>query len=287
MKKDIIMQALTEQKIMLEEMGYKVAGVFLFGSQNYNLDLNNDEYQSDIDVKAIIVPTLDDLVNNTKPVSKKVLSSTGEIDVKDIRVFMETLLKGNPAYLETLFTDYYIIDDAFIDEMKEMIDRREELVKVLRPQLIKSIYGMMLEKEKALCHPYPTTAWKIEKWGFDGKQSSHCLRLYDLAWRYFIFGDSYKNALIPNKVVSYGILKHKLNEVSLEEAINDCKDSISDVKDIKDDYFRILGDIQIDYSIKEDYINLSKKIIRDKIVAEIMINYEKYLEEQYTVSEDK
>ena len=41
----------------------------------------------------------------------------------------------------------------------------------------KACYGMFLEKEKAMCHPYPTTVHKIEKWGYDGKQVHHMYRL--------------------------------------------------------------------------------------------------------------
>lgn len=281
MERNIITKALSEQKVMLEEMGYKVAGIFLFGSQNYSLDINSDEYQSDIDTKAIIIPTLDDLIFNSKPVSKKITSSTGEIDVKDIRVFMDTLLKSNPSYLEILFTDYYIIDSEFKEEMQEMINRREELASGLKPLLIKAIYGMMLEKEKALCHPYPTTAWKIDKWGYDGKQSSHCLRLYDLAWRYFVNGESYKESHLPNQIAKDEIMAHKLNKVTLIDAIDDCRNSITDVKEIRDDYFRTFGDRLIDCAIKNDYFNLSKKIIKDKIINEIINDYDNYLEMNY------
>ena len=35
-----------------------------------------------------------------------------------------------------------------------------------------------MEKRKALCHPYPKLKEKIEEYGYDGKQLSHCARLY-------------------------------------------------------------------------------------------------------------
>ena len=43
---------------------------------------------------------------------------------------------------------------------------------------------MALEKQKALCHPYPATMDKIEKFGYDGKQLSHCRRLLNFLSRY-------------------------------------------------------------------------------------------------------
>ena len=44
----------------LVELGYNVVGVFLYGSQNYELDYEG----SDIDSKAIVLPTLNDIVLN-------------------------------------------------------------------------------------------------------------------------------------------------------------------------------------------------------------------------------
>jgi len=47
----------------LESLGYNVVAVFAQGSMNYGLYVNDDEYKSDVDTKAIVLPTLDDLVN--------------------------------------------------------------------------------------------------------------------------------------------------------------------------------------------------------------------------------
>ena len=53
MKDEEIYKQLSRYKKILEDKGYNVIYVGLYGSQNYNLD---DE-ESDIDAKAIIVPT--------------------------------------------------------------------------------------------------------------------------------------------------------------------------------------------------------------------------------------
>ena len=52
----------------LIELGYNVVGVFLYGSQNYELDYEG----SDVDSKAIVLPTLSDIVLNKQPVSTTV-----------------------------------------------------------------------------------------------------------------------------------------------------------------------------------------------------------------------
>lgn len=287
MSREEITLELSKQKTILEEMGYKVAYIALYGSQNYKLDLHTDDYQSDIDTKAVIVPSLDDLVNNSKPVSIKVMSETGEIDVKDIRVYMENLLKANPAYLETIFTDYYIIDVDFKDEFEEIMSRREELVSTLKMQMLKAMYGMMLEKQKALCHPYPSTAWKIEKWGFDGKQLSHMYRLLRIMFDYFGDGKTFKESLVPNNEFRETILEYKLNQVSLEDALEFSGYYHSLAKSFRDTTVDEVDETKIDYTIKDDFMRLSKKMIKDKIVNDVIEDYDNYLEHYYSDKGDE
>ena len=51
------------------EQGHEIFGIFVLGSQNYGLDIYSDEYWSDIDTKCIILPNLDDIILNKKPIS--------------------------------------------------------------------------------------------------------------------------------------------------------------------------------------------------------------------------
>ena len=94
--------AVLESVNEVQKLGYTVLYAANYGSHNYNLDVNNDEYQSDIDTKVIILPTLEELVHNTKPVSTTIEISTGQCDIKDIRAFVPTLLKANIQFLEIL-----------------------------------------------------------------------------------------------------------------------------------------------------------------------------------------
>lgn len=99
----MLKQHLNEQKEHLESLGYNIAYIAVYGSQNYNLDVYTDEYESDIDMKAIVVPKLDDLIKNSKPVSTTVDAKGDDcdlIDLKDIRHYFKMLKKANPAYLE-------------------------------------------------------------------------------------------------------------------------------------------------------------------------------------------
>ena len=160
----------------VQEQGYHPVFVALHGSQNYGLEIFTEEYQSDFDYKCIVLPTLWDLVKNSKPTSIVYDFEGGHIDVKDIRVFMDTVIKMNPSYMEMFFTPYsiYLDEGKWIWQMKEIVPY---LLTERGMLFAKACYGMFLEKEKAMCHPYPTTVHKIEKWGYDGKQVHHMYRL--------------------------------------------------------------------------------------------------------------
>lgn len=56
----------------------------LYGSQNYNLDNKN----SDVDAKAIVVPSFDELIR-FKGESKSFSFGDGILDVKDVRLMFE------------------------------------------------------------------------------------------------------------------------------------------------------------------------------------------------------
>ena len=76
------------------------------------------------------------------------------------------------------------------------------------------MYGMALEKQHALCKPYPSKLELIEKYGYDSKQLSHIIRLYALALNY-IEGEPYKDCLIPNDFVKELCIKIKTYDTQL------------------------------------------------------------------------
>ena len=85
----------------LEEFGkcypkLTLLGIIIQGSQNYNLDIYTDEYKSDIDTKAIVIPSLEDVVMNKKPISTThILSNNEHLDIKDIRLYFDAFKKQN------------------------------------------------------------------------------------------------------------------------------------------------------------------------------------------------
>ncbi|EJW13919.1 hypothetical protein PAV_141p00250 (plasmid) [Paenibacillus alvei DSM 29] len=260
---------LKEQAEILEASGYTVAFIGIYGSQNYGLDLHTEEYQSDIDMKAIIVPTLDNLIRNSKPVSTVVDTKWGQCDVKDIRVFFGTLLKANPSFIEILYTDYYYVNPKFEVEFNQILSLRDELMEALSPQFMKAMYGMMCEKAKAMCHPYPSIAHKIEKYGYDGKQLSHAYRLLVMIDEYFNKKKPLKECFCPSGHTKGIIIEFKLNKIPLEIAKERIDVFLEDGKKERDKYLSSVDISKIDFSIKDRFLMLSQEIIKNKIIEEV------------------
>lgn len=246
MKREEIYKKLAEYKRVLEEKGYNVIYIGLYGSQNYNVD---DEH-SDIDAKAIILPSLHDVIFR-RVTSRVVELESGAIDVKDLITYYDVIRKGNFSYIEAMDTEYFI-GDKYI----------KELFKQIRPNL-KSILGAMHEKKKALTHEYPSKHGEFEKWGFDPKQYHHIIRLHDMLQHINKTGDfvSYlkydagymANHMISLKRNSYDYSKEYVEKWS--EAYIDASKAL-----IPEDYVYEPADLQ-------EEIN---KYIEDKLKIELL-----------------
>lgn len=158
-----IYKVLAKQKRFLQDKGYNVAYIGLYGSQNYGL---SDE-QSDIDLRAIVIPTLNQIINRTE-ISKKYVTEYGDIDVKDLLTYYKIVRKGNFSFIEPLQTKWFIGDKKLRDLFGSI------------PINLKSIKGAMLEKAKAFRHEYPSKKEEFIKWGYDPKQLHHIFRLLNL-----------------------------------------------------------------------------------------------------------
>lgn len=112
----------------VEKKGGYIIGTFLHGSQNYNLDTE----ESDVDTISIYVPTVDFAIVNS-PKNHQLIMEDGSNEhctIKDIRNYVNELLKSNPNAIELLYTKYYlyttILDDYFF---KYFINNREKFLK--------------------------------------------------------------------------------------------------------------------------------------------------------------
>lgn len=235
------------------------------GSQNYGLDIYTEEYKSDIDTKMLVIPSLEDIVYNKKPISTTyILPNNEHTDIKDIRLYFDNFKKQNINFVEILFSNYYIINPKYQDLWDELIKNRENIAHYNYNQTLRCIAGMSMEKKKALCHPYPTIKEKIDKYGYDGKQLHHIIRMNDFIYAY-THNKLYKECLtyLPHKEL---MMEAKLNKFSLEEALELAEFFDNQTKEMKDFYLKEPEEIN------QDALNTLNKVQYEVIKRKIKID---------------
>ena len=210
----------------------RIVGIFLQGSQNYALDLPT----SDVDTKLIVVPTFKDIALNRRPVSTTHVRANEEhTDFKDIRLYIETFRKQNLNFLEILFTDYFIINPLYAEQWNRLVKAREAIARMNPYRAVKSMKGIALEKYHAMEHRYPTKLDLIEKYGFDGKQVHHLIRVDDYLTRY-INGESYISCLKPTTELVPRMMEYKRHEIDLETARKEAKEVLAHTELVADTF---------------------------------------------------
>ncbi len=152
----------------------RIVGIFLQGSQNYYLD----DAESDVDTKLLVVPTIDEIVFNRKPVSITHIRDNDEhIDAKDVRLYWQCFRKGNPNFVEILFARVSYINPMYQGLWDMMVSGREQIARVNPLVAAKAMMGMVQEKYHAMEHRYPSRVHIVDKFGYDPKQLQHLIRM--------------------------------------------------------------------------------------------------------------
>ena len=193
----------------------RIVGVFLQGSQNYGLDYEG----SDIDTKCIVLPTLEDLIFNRKPVSTThILPNEEHLDLKDVRLYFQTFRKQNLNFMEILFTKYKIVNPTYEQYWNRLIENNEQIARYNPVGAVKTMKGIAMEKYHAMEHRYPSKVELIDKWGYDGKQLHHLMRVEEYLTRY-INGEPYADCLITKRSEKLKEIKDMNNpKLILDEA---------------------------------------------------------------------
>lgn len=157
----------------VRELWYNPYYLWLYWSQNYNLDTEN----SDVDYKCIVLPNLKELVKNTNRTSTTIEFEWWQIDIKDIRVYVDSAVKVNVNFIEILNTPYFLWNPTIREYFTPLLNE-------LGGQYLRSCLGMIAQKHHALEHPYPSKIEQIEKFWYDPKQLCHIVRLFILMQRY-------------------------------------------------------------------------------------------------------
>lgn len=217
---------LQEDYEFLSNLGYNVLGVFLYGSQNYEMDTEN----SDIDTKAIIIPNFEDLISR-KEVSKTYNKAEGSfLDVKDIYSMFNMIKKQGINFVEILYTDYRLINPNFTVEWNQMIESNRDDIAHYNPfATMKAIQGTLKRMNNIFDNPNSEHGKEdCEKYGYCRKDFYNVKRLSEFARRYYDFFVSYaceekdrfnyKDLLVPlntEKMFNYKNKSYDYNKVCL------------------------------------------------------------------------
>lgn len=151
------------------------------GSYNYNLALPD----SDADAKLIIAPTWDDIIRNRKPLSETVEGPFGDINVTDVRLYIDVnLRKQNFNFIETLFTPYSCVNPDYFDLWEQLIDYREAIAHYKPEEAVRTMMGQVENQYK--------------RWGKfdDNKTLYHMLRM-EHAISEYVGGERFEDTLAP------------------------------------------------------------------------------------------
>ncbi len=265
-----IMERVQKHYDYLTSLGLNVACIFAQGSMNYGLYVQDEDYKSDVDTKAIILPTLDDLIRGEKMKTTKYEFEGEQIDVKDIRVMVQMWAKANPTYLEILFTKYKIINPDFEEYINDILDMKNEIVAMNLSQLARSISGMSKEKVKGLEHLCPSQENDIEKFGYCPKQLCHIIRLNRLMIDIFYNHLPFDKALVfnDNNEIKKYLIEVKKGKESLDRARRLAIEYDNVTKGIMNDNL----DIEFDSYTKSKLNDIVRNLVKFNIVKQIKEN---------------
>ena len=233
-----------------------IVGVFLQGSQNYGLDYEG----SDIDTKCIVTPTFKEIALASKPLSTTYIRPNDEhIDLKDIRLYIQTFRKQNLNFLEILYTPYFVMpNNCYRPYWELLVEMREGITHYDRVRSVKSMMGIASEKYHAMEHHYPSRMPWIEKYGYDPKQLHHLLRVAEYLDRY-IAGEPYGDCLI-SKQPEY-LQDVKMGYYNLEKAREIANKTYADIHEKCDEFVE---------AHKNDFMSKSIDLLLDEVAYKIM-----------------
>lgn len=257
-----VLEHLQEAEILVPTK--HIVGIFYQGSGNYGLDYEG----SDVDTKCIVTPTFKDIALARKPMSTTHVRANDEhIDMKDIRLYVQTFRKQNLNFLEILYTPYcWFPNQYFYEQWKRLVEAREEITHYDPVRSVKSMMGIASEKYFAMEHHYPARMAWIEKYGYDPKQLHHLLRVSEYLDRY-LAGEPYGDCLLTEqaeylKEVKQGLFK-------LEEAREIATDIYNKIHKKCDKFIEEHKDDLVDHAVDELLDDVAYQIMEESVQRDL------------------
>ena len=194
-----------KQKVLKYYPEYQILGIFHYGSFNYGLATQN----SDVDTKAIIISTIEDLALHPIKTKTLILDNDEHCEVMDIMHLVANFRKQNINFVEVLFTDYCWVNPLYEEIWNKYLIAYREDIAVYNPQYtLKSICGQAIH------------TLKQDK--LNGKKVGNGIRL-----QYFLmeYSDentiSYLDCIQPTEGIKNEILAIKNEQLKCEDKANE------------------------------------------------------------------
>ena len=258
--------------------GYEIVYISLYGSQNYGLDLYTDEYKSDFDFKAVVIPSLDTLISGHQPISTTISLSNGVCDIKDIRKYVSIITKGSIGYIETLYSKINYINPLYKDEFSKILLIKDDIVSHSKDQILKCCKSESYTRLENITEIHPHSEYLIKKYGYDGKNLCHFIRLAVFMYKFGILNKCLQECFdsnfldITGKNIKEYMINAKLNKIpkdQIECYIEYANLLIEKVANRTKDMHKTKDSA----SFLQEPKNICNQIVKNKIIKDISEGY--------------
>lgn len=239
-RKETIIEKVRVHHEYVKEKGHYPVYTALYGSQNYNLD---DEH-SDIDTETIVLPSWLELFKGTGRISQTHYREDDHVNIKDLALMSHMWSKQSLASLELLFTEYYYVEPRYAEAFRLLREGAEIIAQGNSKKLLAGLLGMATNSQKRL-NRYDRSR--------EGKEYANLLRLKAFVEEWVVENSFAKSLKIENKQI-----REKILEVKRQDKISN-EDRASTILLVNS----IMSTIQ-DFERKRGIISSSSNILLDK-----------------------
>lgn len=175
--------------VVQEKYGDRVVFISAVGSMNYGLFTET----SDVDTKAVILPTYAEIVLK-KPESVTLQIDDEQCSVKDLRVYINELKKQGINVLETLVTNYYLVNGKFLNQIEQLRSWADEICHYDENRFLISTIGAACSYAKRWNIAYKNYLESDDEAKLDYKAAYNIVRLHGAIHAY-IQGAKFKNVI--------------------------------------------------------------------------------------------
>lgn len=187
--KDIDERVKKHLAVVQEKYGDRVVFISAVGSMNYGLFTET----SDVDTKVVILPTYAEIVLK-KPESVTLQIDDEQCSVKDLRVYINELKKQGINVLETLVTNYYLVNGKFLNQIELLRSWAEEICHYDENKFLSSTIGAACSYAKRWNISYKNYLETDDDANLDYKAAYNIVRLHNTIHAY-IQGMKFKEAI--------------------------------------------------------------------------------------------